>query len=488
MTGIRQNNWIRHADFMLMDLIWLHVSFCIGYFIRFVSFSFPYGNEDYWTLIMVMSLIQILVSIASNNLTNVLRRGYLDELFHTFSLGFLTLVFVALYMYLAHNGIDYSRLQLMYSFLIYFALDYLGRVAYKAFLKKRLESGKKIRRKRTILVYTDANYEDTSSLIKDLQNDFFEEFDIKKILFVGVNNDFAGKLGIPYSYDSEQVLEEICHNWVDEIVVYIFNQTEETVQFVDHLLEMGLMVHSVINQRQVEKNKQLIESVAGQTVITTALGYISPSQAFLKRFFDILGGLVGSLLTIVLSVFIVPAIFISSPGPILFKQERIGKNGKHFRLYKFRTMVPNAEALKDSLREQNRNKDGMMFKLDFDPRIIGNTIKNGKQKTGLGQFLRRTSLDEFPQFFNVLKGDMSLVGTRPPTLDEWGKYEFRHRARLAMKPGMTGLWQVSGRSQITDFEEIVKIATDYIANFKIGLDIKIIFKTVIQFFKHNGAI
>ena len=126
-----------------------------------------------------------------------------------------------------------------------------------------------------------------------------------------------------------------------------------------------------------------------------------------------------------------PAIYLKSPGPIFFSQERVGKNGKKFKMYKFRSMYMDAEERKAELMKQNRVSDGMMFKLDFDPRVIGNKIlPDGTKKTGIGNFIRVTSLDEFPQFFNVLKGDMSIVGTRPPTLDEWNKYELHHRARL----------------------------------------------------------
>ncbi|MBQ6553906.1 MAG: sugar transferase, partial [Firmicutes bacterium] len=132
---------------------------------------------------------------------------------------------------------------------------------------------------------------------------------------------------------------------------------------------------------------------------------------------------------------------------------------------------------KKELMEQNKIKDGMMFKMDEDPRII----------KGIGHFIRDFSIDEFPQFFNVLKGDMSLVGTRPPTLDEWSKYELHHRKRLAIKPGLTGMWQVSGRSNITDFEEIVKLDTQYIEEWSLGLDILIILKTIMVVLKKEGS-
>ena len=151
-------------------------------------------------------------------------------------------------------------------------------------------------------------------------------------------------------------------------------------------------------------------------------------------------------------------------------------------------MYMDAEERKKDLIEQNRVKDGMMFKLDFDPRIIGNKVlPDGSKITGIGDKIRRYSLDEWPQFFNVLRGEMSCIGTRPPTIDEWNKYEYHHRARLAIKPGITGMWQVNGRSEITDFEEVVRLDTEYIANWSIALDIKIILKTIKVLFTREGA-
>mgnify|MGYP000130497401 CR=1 FL=1 len=175
--------------------------------------------------------------------------------------------------------------------------------------------------------------------------------------------------------------------------------------------------------------------------------------------------------------------------PSLGEVQKDGETGrKKFKMYKFRSMYMDAEERKKELMKDNRVEDGMMFKLEFDPRVIGNKVlPNGEKKTGIGNLIRKTSLDEFPQFLNVLKGDMSLVGTRPPTLDEWEKYELHHRARLAIKPGITGMWQVSGRSDITDFEEVVKLDMKYIANWNFGLDIKILIKTVASVLRHEGS-
>ena len=192
---------------------------------------------------------------------------------------------------------------------------------------------------------------------------------------------------------------------------------------------------------------------------------------------DIAGGLVGCIFTGIIYIFIAPIMKVKSPGPVFFSQVRMGKNGKPFKIYKFRSMYMDAEERKKELMEKNNIKDGLMFKMDDDPRII----------KGIGHFIRKTSLDEFPQFWNILKGDMSLVGTRPPTMDEWDKYELHHRRRLAIKPGLTGMWQVSGRSEITDFEEVVELDTKYIEQWSIGLDIKILFKTVTVVFTGSGA-
>jgi len=157
-------------------------------------------------------------------------------------------------------------------------------------------------------------------------------------------------------------------------------------------------------------------------------------------------------------------------------------------MYKIRSMYMDADARKQELLSQNRVSDGMMFKLDFDPRIIGNEIMpDGTKKTGIGEFIRKTSIDELPQGFNILLGQMSLVGTRPPTVDEWEKYEFHHRARLATKPGLTGMWQVSGRSDITNFEDVTRLDTEYIENWSLGLDVKILLKTVAVVLGHRGA-
>ena len=223
-------------------------------------------------------------------------------------------------------------------------------------------------------------------------------------------------------------------------------------------------------------SNQSVENFAGYTVLSSCIKMATPRQLFLKRAMDIAGGLVGCIITLIATIFVAPVILIQSPGPVFFSQTRVGKNGRKFKIYKFRSMYTDAEERKKELMVQNK-MNGLMFKMDNDPRIFP-----------FGNFIRKTSIDELPQFWNVLKGDMSLVGTRPPTVDEYEQYEYHHHVRLASKPGLTGLWQVSGRSDITDFEEVVALDTRYITEWSLGLDVKIIFRTIQVVFTGQGSI
>lgn len=202
--------------------------------------------------------------------------------------------------------------------------------------------------------------------------------------------------------------------------------------------------------------------------------YVKNSNLISKRILDIIGCIFGLTLTLILLLFIAPAIKIESRGPIFNKQTRMGKNGKPFTLYKFRSMYIDAEQRKKELMQQNE-MNVLMFKMRHDPRI-----------TKVGKFLRKTSLDELPNFINVLKGEMSLVGVRPPTKQEVEQYEDRHKKRLTLKPGITGIWQISRRSDITDFEDVIKMDLDYIENWTIFMDLKILMKTVLPFLRKKS--
>lgn len=240
-------------------------------------------------------------------------------------------------------------------------------------------------------------------------------------------------------------------------------------------MRMGITVQQVLhyNLGLARVHSSMLGPMPVLTFYTVTL---NPVHKAIKRAMDIAGALAGIVITLIAAVFIVPAIKLDSPGPVIFKQKRVGRYGRLFDCYKFRTMCVDAEAKKKELQAMNEYDNGLIFKIQNDPRI-----------TRVGAFLRKTSLDELPQFFNVLKGDMSLVGTRPPTLEEVAQYDIEHWRRISIKPGITGNWQVSGRSSIKDFDQIVALDTQYIDKWSVWLDISILFKTVLMVLKREAA-
>jgi len=197
------------------------------------------------------------------------------------------------------------------------------------------------------------------------------------------------------------------------------------------------------------------------------------TNSALKRFIDIIGSFIGLLIVAVVFLPIAIAIRLDSPGPIFYTQERHGLLGKPFRIYKFRSMVDGADGLKSQVKNE---AEGLIFKNRQDPRI-----------TRVGRFLRKTSLDELPQFWNVLCGEMSLVGTRPPTSDEVAQYADHHWQRLNVKPGLTGEWQVNGRSMVKDFEDIVQLDLRYQTLWSPLYDLVLIARTIYVIVARKGA-
>lgn len=480
-----RTNWTKHIDFMLLDILCIIASYILAFSFRF-HFQSTLLDSEYLLFLCLVVLVEVATSLMTSNLADVLKRGPFAELVHMGVLSSLSLMATTLFMFALHDSGFFSRLLVFYTFILFTILGWLVRLLYKriviANLKQKAASGEG---SRAAFILVEKNLAD--KLINDLKEDFYEPFLIKGIVFSdqSVKDSYQG---IPCYETIKEASKVICREWIDEVFVSVNLRTPDVSQFINNCKEMGVTVHVVLDVKDAEKSKQFIETLGGNTVITTAYNYVTPHQSFVKRVADIIGGLIGSLFALLIGIIIGPIIYFSSPGPILFKQTRIGRNGKPFQMLKFRSMYPDADERKKEFMAQNRVADGRMFKLNFDPRIIGNKVlPDGTHKTGIGEFIRKTSLDEFPQFFNVLKGDMSLVGTRPPTIDEWEKYEFHHRARLAVRPGITGMWQVSGRSKITDFEEIVRLDTEYISNFRISLDIKILLKTLFVVFQRKGA-
>lgn len=274
-------------------------------------------------------------------------------------------------------------------------------------------------------------------------------------------------------------LEELIRTYNLDQVYIIQKHSEElpfTQQYVDLCIDMGVTVRLVVDFYKRRRANSYVSTVGTYPVITYHTITLNSYEQLIKRCMDIAGGLVGCILSAPFMLVTAIAIKIDSPGPVFFKQTRVGQNGRQFKIYKFRSMYIDAEERKKELMAQNEIEGGVMFKMKDDPRI-----------TRVGKVIRKLSIDELPQFFNVLGGSMSLVGTRPPTLDEVEKYKRNQWRRISIKPGLTGMWQVSGRSKIQSFDEIVELDTEYIDNWSLMLDIRLILKTVVVLLKHDDA-
>ena len=262
---------------------------------------------------------------------------------------------------------------------------------------------------------------------------------------------------------------------VDQVVINLPSENFLIADFVSQFEMMGLPVAVNIAALEfVTNSEKAIQRFGNSSVVNFLTTFYRSSDVALKRMIDIIGSLFGLVICGIVSIFLVPLIK-KDGGPAIFAQDRVGRNGRIFKFYKFRSMRVDAEEIKKDLMSQNQMQGGM-FKIENDPRV-----------TKIGYFIRKTSLDELPQFWNVLKGDMSLVGTRPPTLDEYMKYTPEQKRRLSFKPGITGLWQISGRSNITNFDDVVKLDVTYLDGWTIWKDIEILLKTIKVVVMKDGA-
>jgi exopolysaccharide biosynthesis polyprenyl glycosylphosphotransferase len=264
---------------------------------------------------------------------------------------------------------------------------------------------------------------------------------------------------------------------VDEVVFALDGDRNiKLAPYIDVCKKMGVPIRILPALWSPGDRALTIEQCQDVPFLTVRTSNFNAAGLMYKRILDLAGGLVGTLIFLVHYPFVAIAIKRDSPGPVLFKQKRMGAHGRIFNLYKFRTMYVDAEQRRRELMDENV-MNGHMFKLSEDPRI-----------TKIGRWLRKTSIDELPQFLNVLKGEMSLVGTRPPMIEEVEQYQPEHLKRISAKPGITGLWQVSGRNKITDFDRVVELDCSYLDNWRFWDDIKILFKTLWIVLQRKGAI
>lgn len=392
--------WLKHADFIVLDMICLQLAFILAYAFRGYGFN-VYGDILYRNMAIFLGFADLVVIFTSGTMKSVLKRGHYKEFVSTLKNAVAVGALAIAYLFIIQEGQSFSRMILITTIVIYLIFTYAIREIWKNSLHKKMENGGD---KKLLIITSKAV---AKNVVHSMQENNYARYSLAGV--VVIDEDCTGEkiCGVPVVAGESDVPMYVCQEWIDEVLIVISENLPYPDGLIDKLTETGVTVHLNLAKITNQTGKrQFVEKVGSYTVLTTSLNYASFGQLFLKRLMDICGGLVGCIFTGIITIFVGPAIYLASPGPIFFSQERVGKNGKKFKMYKFRSMYMDAEARKAELMKENKLGDGKMFKMDFDPRVIGNKVlPDGTHKTGVGDFIRRTSLDEFPQFFNVLKGD-----------------------------------------------------------------------------------
>lgn len=456
---------------MLVDLLLINAAFFLAYTLCREFYGGIGPLRDYlWILVLIvpvwfylMHKYRLHASIRRLSLANIVSR-----LFYIHFFGGL-LVAAVIYLY---HGYHLHRS---------FYLAFLG-CSFGLFLLEKvlLRRGLGIIRKRgrnsrnLLIIGCGAKAVHFHDMIED-----HDDWGLKVIGFIPDDEsaDAEGVAGHRILGRLDSLIEICKAHPVDEVVFCLSKEfVDKAEEYVQELEELGITVRLVLDFYEMTRSKREIGYFHDEIpILTFHSKSLDAQQLFLKRFLDVAGACCGLLALAVMFPFIAVIIKRDSPGPLFFGQQRVGENGRIFTCWKFRSMYIDAEERKKELMAQNE-MSGAIFKIKNDPRI-----------TRVGRFLRKTSLDEFPQFWNVLKGEMSLVGTRPPTPQEVNEYENWHRRRISIRPGITGMWQTSGRNQISDFDEIVRLDLLYIDNWNLLLDLKILLKTVRAVFLGSGS-
>ena len=441
----------------LVDILCILISFVISTYIRFGNFVDMGDRNSHFIVCLIFVLFATVYTFVVPWHNLFMTRKLTGELWHIVKMNAF-MVFVAQFIMFFMKWADtFSRWVMIYFLAIDIALTFAAHIVFKQIMKIYYASEMT---KTKVLVITDADIKD--EVCKQLKANLDLSYQIVDVVT-------TEEVGSEFYEDSTQIA-------VDEIFIYTpswdSKHIHKTIKLFD---DMGVICNYCVELPEIDSDRSNVGTFGNYSVMTFSHFQKSYKRLLLKRLMDLVGGLVGCIITLIFTPFVALAIKLDSKGPVFFSQIRMGRNGRRFKIWKFRSMYIDAEERKKELEAQSE-VEGLMFKMENDPRI-----------TKVGRFIRKTSIDELPQFFNILKGDMSLVGTRPPTVDEFEKYNQYYRRRLSMTPGLTGLWQVSGRSSIDNFDDVVKLDLEYIDSWSLGLDIKILFKTIKVVFTGEGS-
>ena len=484
MHVITKREKMQYAYVFLTDLLALAVSVLLSWLITDGVFNVlvPYTARDWMQTLCTLALAFIVTFFCFDQTENIVTRRPGAEIKLSLKFNLMLCVIYSTLMLLTKATMLDSR---------YFAVTVplinalLLPLAHGALKRLLLHFQRSWGMESLVGIVTTADRADR--LISEIGKDWSRR--IVGVTLLEATHEIVGTEidGIAVKANFTDFMDWIRREALDEVYVDVpMDSGESFIPYLEEMESMGLTVHfrlplldrieeACCDETSAARLSRTLGRCAGGNIVTMGTVELKLRDQIAKRCMDIAGGLVGCLLSIPIIAIVAIPLKIESPGPLFFKQKRVGRNGRYFYIHKLRSMYMDAEERKKELMAQNE-MNGLMFKMEDDPRV-----------TKVGKFIRKTSIDELPQFFDVLRGDMSLVGTRPPTVDEYKQYESHHKRRLSMKPGITGLWQVSGRSNIEDFEEVVKLDVTYIDNWSLWNDIKILFKTVYVVFAGRGA-
>ncbi|MCR4590322.1 MAG: sugar transferase [Lachnospiraceae bacterium] len=457
-----RSSQVRRAVVLFIDIFGIFIAFIISWFFRFgAPFSWIISELYTSTLVIITLLYVVIFVFYDNKRPSVVHQTPFENLISVFTNQVLLMVLTVFYLFAMQRGTLISRYVIGLTFVIAFFTDFILRMLFRIIIIRYSQDVEKIN---NVMLVT------LSFRAKDILQEFEQNqgYLMRISCITILDKDMVGRNinGIPVVGNEENFLYTHRQNVFDEVFVNIpYNYEVKLRKIIMGFEEMGVTVNLNI-EFNVDASEKRIRNFAGYQVVSFSAAILDPGSLFIKRLMDLVGSIVGLLICAVSIIIFGPIIKITSPGPIFFAQTRVGINGRRFKIFKLRTMYSDAEKRKAELLKQNE-MNGLMFKIKDDPRI-----------TPIGKFLRKASIDELPQFWNVLIGDMSMVGTRPPTEDEYEKYGNYHMRRLSIRPGITGMWQVSGRNEINNFEDVVRLDLSYIDNWSLLLDIKIILKTV----------
>ncbi len=441
----------------LADVICIVLSFVLSTYIRFGNFVDMADKQSHFMVCLILVMICTIYSFFIAWNSDFMNRKLWKEIYVITKMNVVMVLVSLVFMYFLKWADGFSRWVMAYFVVIDIIMQLLSHLLFRKSMRVYYKS-ESVKTKVMVVTQPDLLEAVNEQLKENLDLSFQV---VKTVLTDEINDAF---------YEESMLIA------VDEVFIYAPDWSQKSVnKLIHYFYDMGVRCDYCTELPDMESKRSRVGQFAEYSVISYIQAQGSYKKLMVKRLIDIIGGLIGCLITVIFTPFVALAIKIDSKGPVFFKQVRIGRNGRRFKIFKFRSMYIDAEERKRELESKNEVA-GLMFKMKDDPRI-----------TKVGKFIRKTSIDELPQFFNIVKGDMSLVGTRPPTEDEFEKYNRHYRRRISMTPGLTGLWQVSGRSNVDNFDDVVKYDLEYIDNWSLGLDFKILFKTIGVVFSTKGS-